>query len=49
MYCTVYISGQIYNLTIDSFLGASYCVAAGFEGVQMVGMLFVWVYISRYL
>ena len=31
---------QLYNLTLESFLGASYCLAAGFDGINMVKILF---------
>ena len=31
---------QLYNLTLESFLGASYCLAAGFDGINMVKIFF---------
>ena len=35
-------------MTLDSFLGASYCMAAGFDVVNIVGMSFIWIYIARF-
>ena len=32
---------QLYNLTLESFLGASYCLAAGFDGINMVDIIFI--------
>jgi hypothetical protein len=41
-------AAQLYNMTLDSFLGASYCMAAGFDGLNIVGMAFIWIYIARF-
>ena len=35
------LSPQLYNLTLESFLGASYCLAAGFDAINMVHIAFV--------
>lgn len=42
-----YLNTMLYNLTLESFLGASYCLAAGFDAINMVGMAFIWMYINR--
>ena len=38
---------QLYNATLDSFLGASYCLSAGFELLSMIGMVVVYWYIAK--
>ena len=37
---------QLYNDTLDGFLGASYCLSAGYELLSMVGMIGVYWYIA---
>ena len=37
---------QLYNATLDTFLGASYCLSAGFEVLNMVGMIGLYWYIA---
>ena len=39
-------SCQLYNATLNSFLGASYCLSAGFELLNLLGMIVVYWYIS---
>jgi len=40
-----YFNTMLYNETLESFLGASYCLSAGFEGLNMVGMIVIYFYI----
>lgn len=41
-----YVNTMLYNATLDSFLGASYCLSAGFEVVNMMGMIGLYWYIA---
>jgi len=42
-----YLSTLLYNLTINGFLGASYCLNAAFEGLNLIGMCFVYYFIWK--
>jgi len=41
-----YVNTMLYNATLDTFLGASYCLSAGFEVLNMVGMIGLYWYIA---
>ena len=38
---------QLYNLTLNGFLGASYCLGAAFEGVNLIGFCIVYYFIWK--
>ena len=38
---------QLYNLTLNGFLGATYCLSAAFAGVNLLGMCVIYYFIWK--